>query len=381
VVRPKRAGERERIFRYAPLASGLDIVRKTLGEHEIATLQTTAIDHSSGIVNLTTTLAHASGEWVASVWPICSVAEMAIPQRMGAALTYARRYALFTLVGIAGEDDLDAPDLDQKPEATGQAELSPREQGTAVPRSSRGPGDGRFERGGKNRTAVLREELSASLRETLLAQIASLISRDGAASWARNALAAKNSLSAGDAKLVEEAFEQQLRGLPGEDAEHSDLPEPTNVSAEPSPPQQDEGKNSRRAHPQRINSGIAGVAVHKRHRNKAHLLHVAQQTCLICARKPADPHHLRFMQPRGLGLKVSDEFTVPLCRTHHREAHHAGDERVWWQRFGIDPIKVAWKLWEATRGAKKGVQPEAPAAEAKAPSGPLEPMVIIAPAP
>src|SRR4029450_3505562 len=106
-----RPGERERTFRYAPLSSGLDIVRKTLGQHEIATMQTTAIDHASGLVNLTTVLAHASGEWVASAWAVCQIAEMSTPQRMGAALTYARRYTLFTLVGIAGEDDLDAPDL------------------------------------------------------------------------------------------------------------------------------------------------------------------------------------------------------------------------------------------------------------------------------
>src|SRR3954465_4935092 len=106
-IRTGRFGEGERTFRYAPLSSGLDIVRKTLGQHEIATVQTTAIDQTAGIVNLTTMLAHASGEWIASDWPICPVAEMASPQRMG----YARRYALFTLVGIAGEDDLDAPDL------------------------------------------------------------------------------------------------------------------------------------------------------------------------------------------------------------------------------------------------------------------------------
>jgi ERF superfamily len=110
-IRSGRPGEGERIFRYAPLSSGLDIVRKTLGQHEIATLQTTAIDQTAGMVNLTTTLAHASGEWIASDWPVCPIAETANPQRMGAALTYARRYALFTLVGIAGEDDLDAPDL------------------------------------------------------------------------------------------------------------------------------------------------------------------------------------------------------------------------------------------------------------------------------
>src|SRR5436305_8264881 len=110
-IRSGRPGEGERSFRYAPLSSGLDIVRKTLGQHEIATLQTTAIDQTAGMVNLTTTLAHASGEWIASDWPVCAIAETANPQRMGAALTYARRYALFTLVGIAGEDDLDAPDI------------------------------------------------------------------------------------------------------------------------------------------------------------------------------------------------------------------------------------------------------------------------------
>src|SRR5262245_53321339 len=101
----------DRTFRYASLSSGLEIVRKTLGQHEIATVQTTAIDQAAGIINLTTLLAHASGEWIASDWPVCTIAETERPHRMGAALTYARRYALFTLVGIAGEDDLDAPDL------------------------------------------------------------------------------------------------------------------------------------------------------------------------------------------------------------------------------------------------------------------------------
>src|SRR5215468_8746684 len=101
----------ERSFRYAPLSSGLEIVRKTLSQHEIATVQTTSIDQTAGLVRLSTVLAHASGEWIASDWPVCAISETAAPHRMGAALTYARRYALFTLVGIAGEDDLDAPDL------------------------------------------------------------------------------------------------------------------------------------------------------------------------------------------------------------------------------------------------------------------------------
>src|SRR5580692_3109519 len=103
--------EGSRTFRYASLSSGLDLVRKCLGQHEIATIQTTKIDHDSGLIKLTTTLVHASGEWVSSDWPVSPISETAAPHRLGAALTYARRYALFTLVGIAGEDDLDAPDL------------------------------------------------------------------------------------------------------------------------------------------------------------------------------------------------------------------------------------------------------------------------------
>ena len=96
-------------FRYASLSSGLDIVRKALGGHQIAIAQTTDIDRASGTVNLTTVLLHTSGEWISSDWPVCQLSETSAPRRMGAALTYARRYALFTMVGIAGEDDLDAP--------------------------------------------------------------------------------------------------------------------------------------------------------------------------------------------------------------------------------------------------------------------------------
>ena len=110
-IRANDPRDSDQTFRYAALSSGLDIVRKALGSHEIATVQTTAIDKEAGLIRLTTTLAHASGEWLSSEWPVCPIAETAAPRRMGAALTYARRYALFTLVGIAGEDDLDAPEL------------------------------------------------------------------------------------------------------------------------------------------------------------------------------------------------------------------------------------------------------------------------------
>src|SRR6267154_3816060 len=98
-------------FRYASLSSGLDIIRKTLGGHQLAIAQTTDIDRANGMVNLTTVLLHTSGEWISSDWPVCQLSETSAPRRMGAALTYARRYALFTMVGIAGEDDLDAPDV------------------------------------------------------------------------------------------------------------------------------------------------------------------------------------------------------------------------------------------------------------------------------
>ena len=140
-IRSEGPNGTEKSFRYASLASGLDIVRKTLGQHEIATVQTTAIDQGAGIVNLTTVLAHSSGEWIASDWPVCAISETAAPHRMGAALTYARRYALFTLVGIAGEDDLDAPDL-----------TTPRQQPSGPERPKAG-GNGRLN-GGHSRPAL-----------------------------------------------------------------------------------------------------------------------------------------------------------------------------------------------------------------------------------
>src|SRR5262249_47185531 len=110
-IRSPFPGEGDRTFRYAALSNGLDLVRKVLGKHEIATVQTTAIDQTAGLIRLTTVLAHSSGEWLSSDWPVYPLSAMAAPHKMGAALTYARRYALFTLVGIAGEDDLDAPSI------------------------------------------------------------------------------------------------------------------------------------------------------------------------------------------------------------------------------------------------------------------------------
>ena len=173
-----RAGEGgQRLFRYAPLSSGLEIVRKTLGQHEIATVQTTAIDQAAGTVNLTTVLAHASGEWIASDWPVCAISETATPHRMGAALTYARRYALFTLVGIAGEDDLDAPDLVAP---TGPASATEKPDiSNQNGRLSGGQGHGGLRtpvrRNGKNFSipakVTLEPDKSAALRDQLVSEL------------------------------------------------------------------------------------------------------------------------------------------------------------------------------------------------------------------
>src|SRR5262247_2537407 len=180
-IRTGRPGDGERSFRYAPLSSGLDIVRKTLGQHEIATLQTTAIDQTAGMIHLTTTLAHASGEWVASDWPICPIAETANPQRMGAALTYARRYALFTLVGIAGEDDLDAPDLCAGPPSLSPSAVDrsfkPTDDQPRMPPRTPGNGGGRGSRKGEI-PLTLDPEQSAALREKLLTELGNITSTD-----------------------------------------------------------------------------------------------------------------------------------------------------------------------------------------------------------
>jgi hypothetical protein len=316
-IRTGRPGEGEQSFRYAPLASGLDIVRKTLGQHEIATVQTTAIDGAAGIINLTTMLAHASGEWIASDWPVCPIADMASPRRMGAALTYARRYALFTLVGIAGEDDLDAPDLCFAGSSS------------AVTPPARSAGNGRGSAFGKaTPAALLGATLSASLREMLLAEIAAIGSSGLAARWAQNALQRKNSLTAADAKLVEEAFERRMSELP--------LPEvvaPREEEAAIAPSiatnaiggqaaareDSDPGNPTRNGNPdpqKSIDKSALPIAAPRRYRNREHLRAVIKMPCLVCGRKPSDPHHLRYAQPRALGRKASDEFVVPLCRMH-----------------------------------------------------------------
>src|ERR1700732_4740375 len=364
----------DRTFRYAPLSSGLDIVRKSLGRHEIATIQSTEIDKEAGLLRLTTILAHSSGEWVSSEWPVCQISDIASVQRMGAALTYARRYALFTLVGIAGEDDLDAPDLGADPNPASELPRPPdhRKQSNgqpqaAAPRVTAG--------GGKvpspSAKTALGEQLSASLRESLIQQMARIDSEDQAAAWAHRNLPAKNTLTAADAKIVEERFQARLSrisesGDPGEpcasSAGASGVLAPGETPADPphAVPDQSvksavraDSVSSQKAAPlvakrsRRSAMGALGKPV--RLRDKDHRKFVLRQPCLVCGRVPSDPHHLTFTQPRALGRRVSDEFTVPLCRVHHRELHLSGNESAWWHRLNIDPLPVALKLWQQSR--------------------------------
>ena len=333
-IEPQRGQGGARQFRYAPLSSGLEIVRKTLGQHEIATVQTTAIDQAAGIINLTTVLAHSSGEWIASDWPVCPIAETERPHRMGAALTYARRYALFTLVGIAGDDDLDAPDL-----------IGPGTQIETPSIESKSVGNGRQPTSSNPRARAnkfsspspdteLSVTLSASLRAELLREIEGLGAADAAALWAQRRLPAKNQLSAGDAQRVEEAFAAKLAVIPAQGAKaHDATIARDQISAENTSP---------------IDKSVLVFPEPRRIRDRDHIRHVIKQACLICGRRPSDPHHLRFAQSRALGRKVSDEFTVPLCRAHHREVHRCSDEGLWWRKTGIDPLAAARTLWLET---------------------------------
>jgi hypothetical protein len=187
----------------------------------------------------------------------------------------------------------------------------------------------------------------------LLSEIAGLASQDSAATWAGDALPAKNTLTADDAKLVDDAFEQKLSdllALPGETFE------PRSIKALAASVKDaqgiDTGNTANQLQPKGIDKSVLAVSAPRRYRNKEHLRYVTLQPCLLCGRKPSDAHHLRFVQPRALGRKTSDEFAVPLCRIHHRAAHRAGDERAWWKAAGIDPLKIARKLWKDTRANK-----------------------------
>jgi ERF superfamily protein/uncharacterized protein DUF968 len=312
--------EEDRSFRYASLASGLDIVRKALSQQEIAAIQTTRIDPSSGQVHLTTLLAHSSGEWISSDWPVCAAKDTEAPHRMGAALTYARRYALFALVGIAGEDDLDAPDA-----LVG----SP----SAEPRPGNGTG-GKHGKGALQRPVTLSPEQSSKLRDEMLGEVNSLTAENELLVWAKNALPRKNTLLEGDARAIEAAYQRKFK--------EAALPA-TNIVED-----SQAGSSLPRGDIETPAVGLAFPKESARKRSKAHLAFVRGQPCLVCRQTPSDPHHMKFAQPRALGRKVSDEFTVPLCRTHHQDLHRHGNEKAWWADMQIAPLPVAKQLWDAS---------------------------------
>ncbi|TFV71245.1 DUF968 domain-containing protein [Bradyrhizobium frederickii] len=313
----------DRTFRYASLASGLDIVRKTLSQQEIAIIQTTRVEETTGHIHLTTLLAHSSGQWISSDWPVCAARDIEAPHRMGAALTYARRYALFALVGIAGEDDLDAPDTVAGPPAPPNLKASPG-------------------KGALNRAPVLRPGESAALREQLLRQLDALPASADLLSWAMASLPLKNSLQEPDARRVEAAYQAKL-----EDAGRAQAEQPAVLDGAPSPAAPAADAEAA-LQPALTEAGLAHPKEPPRKRSKAHLLFVREQPCLVCRQTPCDAHHLTFAQPRALGRKVSDEFTVPLCRVHHEELHRHGNERAWWANLQITPLPLAQELWAAS---------------------------------
>jgi hypothetical protein len=221
-----------------------------------------------------------------------------------------------------------------------------------LPPQTRGKGKLRGAAKTASPTALLTDE-SAAFRDRLLSEISGLASQDSAATWAGDALPAKNTLTAADAKLVEDAFEQKLSRL---SASPGETVEPPIIEALPASVEGSQdigtGNTANQLQSKGIDKSVLAVSAPRRYRNKEHLRYVTLQPCLLCARKPSDAHHLRFVQPRALGRKTSDEFAVPLCRIHHRAAHRAGDERAWWKAAGVDPLKVARKLWRDTRDNK-----------------------------
>jgi hypothetical protein len=374
-------------FRYASLSSGLDIIRKALGGHQIAIAQTTHIDRPNGTINLSTVLLHTSGEWLSSDWPVCQLSETSAPRRMGAALTYARRYALFSMVGIAGEDDLDAPDsVSDGPPRDKAAEVS------FAPSSGLKPAVARSSplRTSNPAAPAVREKLSAEESAVLRAQLIQeiqILPEDDLQPRAIAILKDKNRLSADDAKLVEEAFAARMalqattpeapaaeepapaptdprhpqsplasaapvkrpRGRPRKVKAQIDVTDPSQIASPSTVTDQSPTRSQVDNAPGKIDKSRLTFGEPRRLRDKAHLKFVASQPCLICGRSPVDAHHLRFAQPRAMGLKVSDEFTVPLCRTHHRDNHSSGDEVAWWERRAIDPLATSRMLWISTR--------------------------------
>ena len=206
---------------------------------------------------------------------------------------------------------------------------------------------------------------SAELRDRLLAELAEVSSDDAMAGWAHRSLSAKNRLSVTDAQLVETGFRDKLAivsegGLDDDNAESpgESIQKACVITADPEAGIRSEERvqhaTAASAAPRRGGSIQAKTI---RLRDKEHRNFVAMQPCLVCGRTPADPHHLRFAQPRAMSRKVSDEFTVPVCRLHHRELLAHGDEKLFWKRINIDPLPIALRLWKQGRPDRSVIRP------------------------
>jgi hypothetical protein len=196
--------------------------------------------------------------------------------------------------------------------------------------------------------AILAPEPSAVLRAHLMADLEVIITSEDAIAWARQRLPAKNTLTVDDARIVEDAFQAKMAALAADQdpasivgATATDTAGAWAETGEVSPPAI--------SRPDLPATNVTVVPKPHRLRDKRHREFVAAQRCVIRGRKPSDAHHLRLAQPRALGRKVSDEFTVPLCREHHGELHRAGNESRWWKDAGIDAIAIARNLWAQTQ--------------------------------
>jgi hypothetical protein len=251
---------------------------------------------------------------------------------------------LFTLVGIAGEDDLDAPDLTTPTAPTSKVD-KPAENKIGhlndgrVGSTRQFSGDRLAKAVSNPRKPTLEPQASASLRDQMTAELKDLNSTEDAANWAQRVLADKNTLTTPDAERVEQAFQARLGTIVTDPADDEPMPQETESRL----PRADRGRKRRKA--TTVYKSVLSLPAPRRIRDRDHVRLVAKQPCLLCGRRPADAHHLRFAQSRALGRKVSDEFTVPLCRGHHREVHRCGNEAAWWKKAGIDPTVPARALW------------------------------------
>jgi hypothetical protein len=377
--------EDDRSFRYASLSSGLDLVRKSLGRHEIATVQTTSIDDAAGLIRLTTTLAHSSGEWVSSDWPVCPVSETAAPHRMGAALTYARRYALFTLVGIAGEDDLDAPDVGGGLDGGVPVDIGwpaagehPILNATAPPQGAGPALTGTLAAGGPRKTVrpprvILDPQDSRALRKQLVMEVGEIMDVKALTAWAGKILLQKNKLVTTDAEVVETAFAAKLHEFGSAELPRSDTSLRINNTIESatsdisatetmqSASRKLNGRRMPRRSAERENGpaeavtpeavaqlSVTPIGKTLRLRDRDHLKFVSAQPCVACGRSPSDAQVCARARPWPQSKRRIHGAALSYASSG---AARRGDERIWWQQLNMNPLLAASALWTQSHPA------------------------------